>query len=701
MLSNLYSSRIQEFDNFGKLLNGGKIYSYILGTTIPKTTYIDINGDTPNTNPILLDSNGSASIYLNGSYTLVLTDSNDVLIDTVDIAGSGFDTITSGGSGQFSDNIILSVNNYDSVRALSNPYAFVFVQGREFQADGGEGVFFFDSSSSETDDDGATLASANTSGRYVRLNMSYIDPRWFGAAYDLSEEQGPFIEKAEVAALRYELPIKINGSLYINQNYATEPLTEYIFTDDAKLVSTLGITFTFTTGSKLLECGRRVFGNSVQPIFNTGSVEIIKYSIFDADNNEGRVVKLLNSSTSDFPIQFDESFSTSVAPQIPSNFELLYSGSVVTITVNTPLSFKTNYTGIGQLFAYSSNAVVGLVSVSGSTARPEWFGSDNNIAFNACGNTGKIKLSDKEYIVTATFQDTDLIIVGEPEISISQTAKLILSATSPTNFILNTNTFLKNVTLQMTSGATIDTVLFAADNSYISAATSGAISTEFVNIDSSTISNRNIFVDAPESDIYFSNVQDLSDEYKRYYEGFSAFKDVYLLNNKGGQFTNFLTTDTDGLVKSSTVLGSVDAISANSIQVDRLDVRFNYETLIEFRWRNEGGSPYCKVFRNGVELYDIPGATTATYVPTVSDEKNIVVNITGSAIGTSQITLTSANSGISSRYHDVNILSMTNNSFLVGGDLIGGVFLLPNSFMSGKTGINAQYYYTAKKWFLI
>lgn len=700
MLSNLYSSRIQEFDNFGKLLNGGKIHSYILGTTIPKTTYIDINGDTPNQNPVLLDSNGSASIYLNGSYTLVLTDSNDVLIDTVDIAGSGFDTITSGGSGQFSDNIVLSVNTYSDVRALSNQYAWIFVQGREFASDGGQGLFYLDQSSSELDDDGITL-TPSTTGRYVRYNVTDISPLWFGGTYNESIEQGTFLDKAEIAAIRYSAPVKINGSIYINQNHSVLSGSEYIFTDDAKLVSTLGITFTFTTGSKLLECGRRVFGNSVQPIFNTGSVEIIKYSFMDADNNEGRVAKLLNSSTSDFPIQFDESFSTSVAPQIPSNFELLYSGSVVTITANTPLSFKTNYTGIGQLFAYPSVLDVGFVTVSGSTARPEWFGSDNNISFNACGNTGKIKLSDKEYIVTATFQDTDLIIVGEPEISISQTAKLILSATSPTNFILNTNTFLKNVTLQMTSGATIDTVLFAADSSYISAATSGAISTEFVNIDSSTISNRNIFVDAPESDIYFSNVQDLSDEYKRYYEGFSAFKDVYLLNNKAGQFTNFLTTDSDGLVKSSTVLGAVDAISANSIQVDRLDVRFNYETLIEFRWRNVVGTPYCEVYRNGVLQYDLPNPVTATYVPTVSDEKNIVVNITGSSIGTSQITLTSANGGISSRFHDVNILSMTNNSFLVGGDLIGGVFLLPNSFMSGKTGINAQYYYTAKKWFLI
>jgi len=700
MLSNLYSSRIQEFANDGRILNSGKIYSYILGTTIPKTTYVDINGETPNQNPIILDSNGSASIYLNGSYTLVLTDSNDVLIDTLDIAGSGFDTITSGGSGTFADNIVLSVNTYSDVRALSNQYAWIFVQGREFASDGGQGLFYLDQSSSELDDDGITL-TPSTTGRYVRYNVTDISPLWFGGTYNESIEQGTFLDKAEIAAIRYSAPVKINGSTYINQNHSVLSGVEYIFTDDAKLVSTLGVTFTFVEGSKLLECGRRVFGNSVQVKFETGSVEIIKYSIFDADNNEGRVAKLLNSSTSDFPIKFDESFSTSVAPQIPSNFELLYSGSVVTITENTPLSFKTNYTGVGQLFSYSSVLAVGNVSVSGSTSRPEWFGSDNNIAFNACGNTGKIKLSDKEYIVTATFQDTDLIIVGEPEISISQTAKLILSATSPTEFISNTNTFLKNVTLLMTSGSSIDTVLFAADSSYISAATSGSISTQFVNIDSSTISNRNIFVNVPESDIYFSNVQDLSDEYKRYYEGFSAFKDVYLLNeiSEFEQFTNFLSTDENGKVYS-TQTPNMDALSATHITVDRLDVRFLYTTLIEFRWRNVLGTAYCEVYRNGVLLYDLPGPLTATYDATSADEATIAVNITGDAIGMSRVNLTSANNGISSRFHDINILAMTGNNFQIGGDIAGTVMLFPNALTPGKNAAKCFYYYTIKRWFI-
>ena len=700
MLSFLSTARLQEFGNDGRLLNGGKIYSYALGTTTPKATYQDINGEAANTNPVILDSVGSASIYLNGSYTFWLFDENDVQLGSpVDILGGLNDYITSGGSGQFADNIAISIDNYDSVRSLSNPYSFIFVQGRETQADGGQGIFYLDQSSSESDDDGVTLAP-DTTGRYIRLAVTEIDPRWFGAVYGSASEQVAYLEKSETASIRYSAPVKINGSLYINQNHSVAQYAEYIFTDDSKLVSTLSVDFTFVEGSKLLSCGRRVFGNSVQPIFETGTVPFLSYSIIDADNNEGRLAKLLASSTAAFQLKFDEAFSTSVAPQIPSNFELI-PGEVVTITAQSDLSFFTNYTGYQQLFAYSSFANVGNVSVSGSTCRPEWFGSNDNISFKAAAKTGKMKIADRPYLVTSAFATNDLIMVGDPELSVSTTASITLSANESVEFISNTNTFLKNVTLLMTSNATIDTSVFGAEGCSISAS-AGAINTAFVNVESSVINNRNIFTGAAETDTYYSNVQDLADEYKRFYQGFSAFRDIYLLNeiSEFEQFTNFLTTDQYGKVYS-TRFPNIDALSATQITVDRLDVRFNYETLIEFRWRNVVGTPYCEVFRNGILQYDLPNPLTATYTASNVDEKNIVVNITGTAIGTSQITLTSANSGISSRFHDVNILSLTTNSFLVGGDLVGGVFLLPNSFISGKTGINAQYYYTAKKWFLI
>lgn len=76
--------RYQFFDQNGSPLAGGKLYSYVAGSTTPLQTYADAL-NTPNTNPIILDANGEAEIWLTGStYKFVLKDSNDNTIWTVD-----------------------------------------------------------------------------------------------------------------------------------------------------------------------------------------------------------------------------------------------------------------------------------------------------------------------------------------------------------------------------------------------------------------------------------------------------------------------------------------------------------------------------------------------------------------------------------------------------------------------------------------
>ena len=56
-------------------LAGGKLCTYNAGTTTPAATYVDINGVIQNSNPIVLDSSGYATIYLaNQEYKFVLYD---------------------------------------------------------------------------------------------------------------------------------------------------------------------------------------------------------------------------------------------------------------------------------------------------------------------------------------------------------------------------------------------------------------------------------------------------------------------------------------------------------------------------------------------------------------------------------------------------------------------------------------------------
>jgi len=84
--------KFQAFDSSGVPLAGGKLYSYLPGTTTSKATYSDRNLSTPNTNPVILDSRGEATIYGSGLYKLVLKDSSDVTIwtmDNVEFVGGG------------------------------------------------------------------------------------------------------------------------------------------------------------------------------------------------------------------------------------------------------------------------------------------------------------------------------------------------------------------------------------------------------------------------------------------------------------------------------------------------------------------------------------------------------------------------------------------------------------------------------------
>lgn len=87
------------FDANGDPLVGGKVHTYVAGTTTPLATYLD-QEVTPNANPVILDANGEADIILAAAstYKIVLKDSSDVTQWTVDnVAGTGSGTAGSGG----------------------------------------------------------------------------------------------------------------------------------------------------------------------------------------------------------------------------------------------------------------------------------------------------------------------------------------------------------------------------------------------------------------------------------------------------------------------------------------------------------------------------------------------------------------------------------------------------------------------------
>jgi hypothetical protein len=74
--------RMRFFDADGKPLVGGKVYSCYVGTNTFKPTYRDANKTALNTNPIVLDADGSALIYLNGAHVLKVYDRDGNLIES-------------------------------------------------------------------------------------------------------------------------------------------------------------------------------------------------------------------------------------------------------------------------------------------------------------------------------------------------------------------------------------------------------------------------------------------------------------------------------------------------------------------------------------------------------------------------------------------------------------------------------------------
>lgn len=88
-LSPFYGVGGQLFDNNGNPLAGGKIYTYLAGTTTPTATYTTSAGNIAHTNPIVLDGAGrvpSGEIWLTSgiSYKFAVEDSANNPIGTFD-----------------------------------------------------------------------------------------------------------------------------------------------------------------------------------------------------------------------------------------------------------------------------------------------------------------------------------------------------------------------------------------------------------------------------------------------------------------------------------------------------------------------------------------------------------------------------------------------------------------------------------------
>lgn len=68
----------------GQALAGGQVFTYAAGTTTPLQSYTDSTALVANSNPIILDSSGQASIWIAGAYKVVIEDPNGNVLSTTD-----------------------------------------------------------------------------------------------------------------------------------------------------------------------------------------------------------------------------------------------------------------------------------------------------------------------------------------------------------------------------------------------------------------------------------------------------------------------------------------------------------------------------------------------------------------------------------------------------------------------------------------
>lgn len=110
--------RQQFFDANGKPLAGGKVYFYTSGTNNALATYTDASGTILNSNPVILDSAGRATVWLGaGPYRVKLADANDVQLWVVDgVTSSIFGPTT---TDSLQNKNLLGPNNNNSINLLN------------------------------------------------------------------------------------------------------------------------------------------------------------------------------------------------------------------------------------------------------------------------------------------------------------------------------------------------------------------------------------------------------------------------------------------------------------------------------------------------------------------------------------------------------------------------------------------------------
>lgn len=211
-------------------LAGGLLYTYKAGTTTNATTYSDDAG-TPNTNPIVLDSDGQCNLYLDDavSYRFILKNSAGV-------TQFDKDRVASLGNRQ--------VQSFDSIASLrlksgTTQANAAKTLGYYSPGDGGGNSFYWSSTSTATDNGGTVIkpTSVSGAGRWLAVDTTYINAKQFGAKGDSINDDTSFLseffanannKQCEIPSGTYKTTSLISTALSNCRIYGTEGSTTIV-----------------------------------------------------------------------------------------------------------------------------------------------------------------------------------------------------------------------------------------------------------------------------------------------------------------------------------------------------------------------------------------------------------------------------------------------------------------------------------------